>query len=291
MRKSPISDLNDNVEDSWSRLVPEKLDILISKGCSPYIVFTDDLGFSFKVTPNDRKISIAVGAQEYLWCACYTFYLVYQKYGHAQQKGQSVLDLLGDDELREAMVLYKWGYIQLKSPTFWPNDCPMPTINPSNEHVKVANELYLCAMGWILHHEIAHIYKNHKSTDDDVKSRQQEDEADKSAAEFILAGIADNATINKRCLGGAIAFLVMTSKDLLSEEAAIFQENTHPKSFVRLKEVLDKYCIDKDHVAYGLCTVMIHSHMGMRGKQTTINHENKSWKEDFMDCCKTFEAM
>jgi hypothetical protein len=199
--------------------------------------------------------------------------------------------LLGTEELRKANSLYLWSIKQLNAPAReeWPIDLPKPEEGEAvDEAVKVANDLYLCAGAWIIHHEFAHIYHGHENEPlNDVESRKQETEADKSATDWILSGVTDEAVLNKRGMGVAIANLVITAQDILGGE---FKETTHPKSFQRLYDSITPYYSDYDHPIYAFSTVICHLNMAASGMQINKNDE-ETWKENLETCLFDFSRL
>ncbi|MFZ1643677.1 MAG: phage exclusion protein Lit family protein, partial [Candidatus Contendobacter sp.] len=207
---SPIRVLDRDLINSVARIAPEKLNALESFHIehNPCAVFTNDQKFSFSVNTESKEIKLPTAALEYLWCACYAFYVTYQEYSAANARSSSDFDINGNQRIREALSLYQWGREQLQqaAPREWPSDKAKPDISATAiEDVRVANELYLCAAAWIMHHEFAHIFHNHKNTPiNNNESRVQEAEADKSATAWILDGVCDEAELKKRGLGHPI---------------------------------------------------------------------------------------
>ncbi len=238
---SPIRTLDSDLLNSVARIAPEKVGVLDSFRVvhDPCAVFTNDQKFSFRVNTESKEIKLPTAALEYLWCACYAFYVIYQGYCAANQSLADEFNLNGNERTRGALSLYEWGMEQLHqaTPKEWPSDNVKPEeSSTAEENIAVANELYLCATAWILHHELSHILHGHKNEPlNDEESRAQEKEADKSATAWILDGISDEAVLNKRGLGVAIATLVLTAQYILTGE---FKETTHPKSFERLYDAI-----------------------------------------------------
>lgn len=276
---TPIRDLDSDLISSVARIAPEKIDDLNAFQFKedPCAVFTNDRKFSFRVNTESKEIMLPTVALEYLWCACYTFYVLFQEYNAQNQGAVTQFDVNGNDRLRKAMSLYRWGLEQLgENPNIkWPSDLPTP--NVESEDVKVANELYLCSASWIIHHEFAHIYCGHENDPiNDEVSRTQEKEADESATRWILDGISDEALLSKRGLGVVIAVLTITTQDILAGE---FKETTHPKSFKRLYEVLDTYFQDPDHLVYAFSVVICHFNMAVACMDIDKD-DSQTWKEN-----------
>jgi len=290
---SPIRALDEALINSVARIAPEKAAALdkIRIEHDPCAVFTNDQKFSFRVNTESKEIKLPTAALEYLWCACYAFYVAYQEYSTANQGSASEFDLNGNERAREALSLYKWGMEQLKQSPLkeWPSDTAEPEVDATiNEDVRVANELYLCAAAWIIHHELAHINHGHKNEPlNNEESRSQEVEADKSATKWVLADISEESVLKKRGLGVAIATLVLTAQDILAGE---FKETTHPRSFQRLYDAICPYFDDPDHLVYAFSTVICHMNMAMGGMEI-VKNDDETWKENLETCLVQFSRL
>ncbi|UMO89908.1 hypothetical protein HP572_10485 [Pectobacterium sp. PL64] len=291
---TPIRELDSDLINSVARIAPEKIDELDSFRLQHDLcaVFTNDKKFSFRVNTESKEVKLPTAALEYLWCACYAFYVLYQEYGVANQNNAIQFDANGTERSRTAMSVYRWGIEQLsKNPgEEWPLNLPAPVANTTNSNcdIKVANELYLCSASWIIHHEFAHIYCGHKNEPiNDEESRAQEKEADDSATKWVLEGVSDEAVLKKRGLGIVIAALVITTQDILAGE---FKETTHPRSFNRLYEILVNYFHDPDHLVYAFSVVICHINMTVAGMDIDINGE-ETWKGNLETCLVQFSRL
>lgn len=291
---TPIRELDSDLINSVARIAPERIDELDSFRLQhdPCAVFTNDKKFSFRVNTESKVIKLPTVALEYLWCACYAFYVLYQEYSAANQDNATQFDANGTDRSRTAMSIYRWGIEQLsKKPSEeWPSYLPAPVANTANSNcdIKVANELYLCSASWIIHHEFAHIYCGHKNEPiNDEESRAQEKEADDSATKWVLESVSDEAILKKRGLGIVIAALVIMTQDILVGE---FKETTHPSSFNRLYGILDNYFKDPDDLVYVFSVVICHINMTFAGMDIDIDDE-KTWKANLETCLIQFSRL
>ncbi len=290
---SPIRTLDNALINSVARIAPEKFNTLEDFRIKhdPCVVFTNDQKFSFRVNTESKEIKLPTAALEYLWCACYAFYIMYQEYTAENQGSANEFDLNGSERSRGALSLYKWGMEQLhQNPlTEWPSDKVKPEVTETdNEDIRVTNELYLCAAAWIIHHEFAHIYHGHKNEPiNNEESRKQEADADNSATRWILEGIVDEVVLQKRGLGVAIATLVLTAQDILSGE---FKETTHPRSFQRLYDAISPYFQESDHLVYAFSTVICHINMAMGGMEIP-KKDNETWKKNLETCLVQFSRL
>lgn len=291
---TPIRELDTFLINSVARIAPEKTDKLndFRLNHDPCAVFTNDKKFSFRVNTESKEIKLPTVALEYLWCACYAFYVLYQEYSAANQGDTIQFDANGTDRSRTAMSLYRWGVDQLgNNPSKeWPSDLPAPTADKTNEDgdVKVANELYLCSASWIIHHEFAHIYCGHNNEPiNDEESRTQEKEADCSATKWILESASDANALKKRGLGVVIAILVITAQDILAGE---FKGTTHPRSFERLYAILKCHFQDADHLVYAFSVVICHLNMVVAGMEIKKD-DGETWKANLETCLVQFSHL
>ncbi|EGQ8518361.1 hypothetical protein GQ856_24010 [Vibrio parahaemolyticus] len=285
MNNSPISFLAKSIEKSLEYIAPEKSKELneFYEAYSPSFHYSDKQEFSVRVNTATCKVTISVNALEYLWASCYAYYVLYQKYSKANELGAENFDLHGDEQLVTAMQLLKWGQTRILASaqlTEWGEHLPKP--NDNNEFSDVANELFLCAIAWILHHEIAHVYHQHPNVlGSDGEAKQQEKEADQSATNWIMESKNTPLVEQKRILGIAIAILAMTAEDILT---GVFDKATHPKSFERLDDALHYQITCEDHLVYAFCVTTLHANMAMSGLKFSIGSEKETWKDHFTNC-------
>ena len=285
MDNSPIFELKASIEQCLERIAPEKKSEIskLYEKYEPKFCYSNIQDFSVSVDTSTSRVTMSVYTLEYLWAACYTYYLIYQKYQTANRDGASEFDLHGDSELVAVMKFYKWGQTRVtkgSNITAWVDTYPNPKNTDSLS--QVANELFLCALAWILHHEIAHVYHAHPNiAGSNEESREQEKEADASATNWIMNAVTDQAMVKKRGLGISIAILAMTAQDILSGN---FDKETHPRSFERLDNALVSYFNDEDHVVYAFSTTILHVSMTLSGLPIDLGSEQDTWKDHFVNC-------
>ncbi len=285
---SPIRALDSDIINSLLRIAPEREQELLNlkNEYEPTVLFFKEKGFSFSVDLIDNQIKLPTQSLEYLWCSSYLFYLIYRKYTECQQANElDQFDLMGDVELRSGMDLYNWSLdnLNLSDGIEWPNDLPRPAANrlQASEYESIADELFLCAIGWLLHHELAHISHQHPiKTNTLEESRAHETQADNSATTWILGNEDRPEQLLKRGMGIAVATLVLTTQDLLRGQ---FKETTHPRSFERLFSALDENFKDADHAVYSFSTIILQVHMALANHNIDLS-EDIPWKELFEKC-------
>jgi hypothetical protein len=282
MAFTPIQNLIQDLINSVARIAPEKFNMLENFRIkhNPILIFTNEKKFNITADAVKKEIKIPIVSLEYLWCACYAFYIIYQEYASADKSMIKNFDLNGNERTRKALSLYQFGINQLNQnpQTDWPiSEFNSQSNVIADEDIRFTNELYLCTSAWIIHHEFAHIYHGHVNKPlNDEESRKQEKVADDSATKWILEGIDDELIRQKRGLGVAIATLVLTAQDILAGE---FKETTHPKSFQRLYDTITPHFQEPDHLVYAFSTVILHINMVIAGMKIEKN-DNETWREN-----------
>ena len=196
------------------------------------------LGFSIRIDPNRKQIILPITALEYLWACTFYYIVLYQECVKAQSEGCVDFDLERlNDRLRRAEQLFNWAYKNINNNKLedWPHNLPSPDAS-LNCDINVANELFLCALAWIIHHEIAHVTLKHNILIHGI-TINEEKMADIKATEWILDMLqSGDDRLKKRGYGIAIAILTLQS---LEVNATNNSHLTHPRPHERLD-----YCLD-----------------------------------------------
>jgi hypothetical protein len=254
-----------DVEASVFMIAPERLQLLqlAFKDHTPSFKWPNTISALPSVAISTGVISIPVSGAELLWAASLHYWILYDEYTKDQSNGKCVFDLTGNSRRVNALRAFQWAVDSFKGTTVSrPPDIPAPAKNPSPfSDIHVANELFLTATAWILHHELAHLRCLHPSIT--TISREEEKEADLSATEWILELEKNPQRRQKRVLGMCVAILVITALDL---DTGLFDDQTHPKVFERFSYCLDAAKLDDDHVAYAFSVLMMQIHL------TTCKH-------------------
>ena len=238
--RSPILHLKNEISRCPFLIAParekELADLVRNHRLEIEIVFESN--FRVRIDLSSGVIRLPVAGLEYLWACSFFFWVLYQEYVLAQRAGCTQFDTRSTDRLRKAWELFNWAYKNLNKIAIdaWPHDLPSP-INDDAD-AKVANELFLCALSWIIHHEIAHPTLQHGLPICGI-SISEEENADKKATEWILGGIQqDDPRLKKRGFGVATAILTLQSLEVNSK---VNDKETHPRAFQRLYNCLFQY--------------------------------------------------
>jgi hypothetical protein len=241
-RRSPILAFDESVGASPSRLAPERANELkaICEKESLEIIIIDLPGFGINVHLDTHKIDLPIAAMEYVWAQSYRFWVVVQEYKHAQHTGVPKFDVRGNRRLDDAARLVEWSGRNIKGTGNepWPAALPRPAREPGDEDRRVANELFLGAMGWIILHEVGHVHLGHAVLAG-AYSQQQEQDADLFATRWILDGMSEgDPRFTERMFCAATALLCLQSFETV---AAPRWQGTHPPANERISYCLDQY--------------------------------------------------
>ncbi len=249
------------------------------------IVVRGDARWIAHYVPANNEIHISFRVLELFWCAAYAYVVLFDGvYAARDPNDRKPADLTQPPEVADAMKLLKWALQD------WLDDggAPLPAnLLPSRlprrlgTRASVADELCLIAVGFILHHELAHHRLQH-SADEGTDTLDQEKQADAAAAEWILDGVPlESLFMTKRAAGASIAMLAMTARSVHSGEAG---GRKHPRHFDRLFNLLDRHLADlPDHSAWIFATVALKLHLD-NSKITVPTDEYDS----FRDCLNSY---
>lgn len=294
---NPIHVLLDHFFPALEKIAPEKaaeLQKIMAQHQLKFEMEDTEESFFFFANPAEKKITAGVGSLGRLWATAYGYFCLYTVVAEVQRKDFHTvheIDLKKDKRMGEATTLLEWTiHVENKiaelrkqkkplPPSFdWPSDLPQPVKNPphaSDQHV--ADELFLCAGAFILHHELAHIRLGHKASWDFNKMKALEEEADMAAAHWMLNGLNhEDEKFVKRALGVALALSWLTSLAVYVPE----DKQDHPPSCERLFKVISHYVPDPNHVVWAFVGTILRANMEARQMAYDKQREVKSFKDD-----------
>ncbi|MGE3424820.1 MAG: phage exclusion protein Lit family protein [Dehalococcoidia bacterium] len=182
---------------------------------------------------------------ELLWAQSYAYFVFYSKECGGVQPTSQQINPRRTPEVDRALDLLRWASRALVHPVKepWPIDAPSPATPPSEgSSLHVAQELSLCAVGFILHHEIAHHRFQHQGEHID-----SEREADYGAIDWILHDVdVGSPEYRKRILGSTVALLYIIVSGVYTRRHG---GDSHPKDYNRLMFTIERYApSDRDDV-------------------------------------------
>jgi len=258
---SPIKWTFRNIHNAIINIAPEKRNKFESEHNDFILEYLDSPEWICGVIIENKHIKISRGVVELLWCLAYSHIVLYcKKIGGNRFGPGTQIDLTSDLDIFAGTQLMAWALNNLFYPNMrkpWPLGLPQPTKNPKKgSWVHFGNEFCLCAVAYIIHHELAHIRLKHNA---DIKSIDQERDADYEASDWIMDGTeSDELVFTKRLLGISLALQAITIRSIYSGK---FSSSSHPRSFDRLYNTLSRYLTDNDHVVYAITAVALQLHM------------------------------
>jgi hypothetical protein len=243
--RSPVLLLEKQVAGAAFAIAPEREHELLGVAPNFSLALSNDRKFSIRVNMSTHEATLPIATLEYLWACAYLFWVLYQEYIAAQQRNHKRIDLSTKRSVCEAIDLFNWARNNQATSGVeaWPKALPRPESNSSDEAVSVANELFLAAIAWIIHHEIAHVRAKHVAMHN-IYVVRQEQEADEMATDWILGKCEDPGSRQKRQLGMITALL---ATQLLDEPpGSDTYVRTHPPTVERLYACLERALVDDD---------------------------------------------
>lgn len=285
--RSPICLLETQIAGAPFNVAPEK-----ANRCAQY---RDDHKIDFAVVDESKfgvrvrlctdsktpEIVLPIASLEYLWAFSHHCWVLTQEYAAAQRADQGRFDCLGNKRLRESSSILKWAKSNLigSGVESWPKSGPRPKQDShSCDDSRVATELFLCAIAWILHHEIAHVVLQHPLINTSF-SVQEEQEADKFATEWLLGGLQkSDPKLKKRALGLAVAVLCLQSLEVDTDSCL---RNTHPAAHDRIFKSTSIYQVGDDEIVEATCTIVLQYLFNESG--VSANVDGSTFSEIFGD--------
>ena len=243
-------------------IAPERLDELLTSIKGMTIHLEDDTRCCVFASSDNRTITLSRGLAECLWCASYAYFafrveIESQILSHDATPQR--LEITSNDNpeialamraLRAAMDAACKG-----QPLSWdglPQPVePKPVAKDGSLNAK-AGEMTLGALGFVLHHELAHIRLRHRGGADTRWTLEQEKDADGEAIRWILdqAPVDQVLAIGKRTWGIGIATAFMTAVRLERIKAGSaptpVENQTHPQPYERLDKAIQHETIQGD---------------------------------------------
>jgi len=260
-----------------------------------------DLGITFRIDKNVEDIHFRADSQSNvilvgtkclsrLWVHAFAYFTIFTDLVPLKVSDpEAPLSLRGSDRLRKAAALLKWAvkadlHFQLGDKN--EVDSSMASLPSEIEPVfsdkqfavdkRFADRHATIALGFILHHELAHIRLGHTATKE-LLSIEQEKDADRAAADWLLGSPdLDGRELLKRQLGVTIALGWLASRNVYIGHSS----KTHPPAWDRLYQILEQY-VENDHaIAWAFAAAMLGVHLeNQRRSEIDMEREFSSFKE------------
>jgi hypothetical protein len=234
---TPVRYLMPAVKRSLLSIAPERLNGLSTRAAGIHFVVTDDRHLGFASTYDDRKIYVSRRGLEYMWVLSYVAWVLNTHFVPGATQSPPLVFASGPDAAPIPSLL-RWAVQnQFEARyTAWPAHSPRPRAPvsapcspPSAE--RVASEIALCSIAWILHHELSHIAN--QDVPDPVASVQQESRADSEATDWLLSQSPSGTPLIKRGLGIAVGTVALAGIALFGPTGRS-SVRTHPDPATRI---------------------------------------------------------
>lgn len=275
LARSPIIALQNSIAASAFRIAPEREAELDNIRDDFGLSFTllDGPKFQFWVGTSSKEITTTIASLEFLWASTHAHIVLFDEYGKVQRAGEKQFNTGGNERRKHALDLLAWSVSNLSSSGTdeWPKDLPKPVQFPEyGSDIHVTNELFLCAVAWIVHHEIAHIRLGHTPVQTS-RSQAEEFEADLEATKWILEHSSVDAESQKRTLGIATAILSLMGIETDCKFSVI---SSHPAAFERLYRCLDSASANENDKVFAFASVIMQIQLWYSGKSSALDGES-----------------
>jgi hypothetical protein len=255
-----------------------------------FLLDPNEQGIRFAAAQESKQILVGTACLERLWAIAFAYYRFYRELAAQRLADQAnrIIELRRTPELCEAGDLLKWAVEAdllskaEQAPPTWPAHLPRPrpdAPHASDEHC--ATEMFLAAVAYILHHEFAHLRKDHQTYGEleSVDAIRQEKEADFEAAEWILGALPDehDPMFQKRALGVGLGLVWIASLYVYAGQKA--ESSTHPPAYDRLFQVMERYVHDPNNLPWAFVQTVLALHLQNQNVPHDIDREFSSFKE------------
>ncbi|AWG32170.1 phage exclusion protein Lit family protein [Burkholderia cenocepacia] len=284
---SPIVLLDEVIAAAPFAIAPERATELLNdpalKGFG--LALSADEGFSIRVGINTKEATLSIFSLEYIWCFSLMILVLVEEYQIAQKHDRQAIDLRESPRVSQAVDLLNWSFNRMyrgdRSP--WPDEAPKPEKSPTvNSVVYMVNEVFLSAIAWIIHHEIAHLRLKHGI--ETTCSAREENEADAEATNWIFSGSLRDDERLKRQLGMAVALLSL--QFLETPRGGYSKVESHPPSLERLDRCFKMAGVDEDGFICALTTVALQFQLANLDIEGALG--GGSWSEIMSDAMVSF---
>ncbi|MEX2281224.1 MAG: phage exclusion protein Lit family protein [Gemmatimonadota bacterium] len=222
---------------------------------------TDSL-FKARLRDGRPDICCSVYGAEVLWAAAFGYIAVHRR---LKEFGGSTIVFAEIDCTAHLPELLSFAFDRRygqQDERPWPVQLPRPEAYESPQEINDVNlstELWLCAVAWILHHEVTHVRLGHLQKGD--YELRDEVAADEGATNWLLEGVTDPGIALKRSLGIAIAVVANAAFALHRNIRGSIGSRTHPPAGERILRAMSHTSLADDHQAQELAAVAVKIHL------------------------------
>jgi hypothetical protein len=286
-KRSPVELLMGAIAGAPFKIAPEREQELaeLRDELGTGITIEDRPGFVFNVNLQTHEITTSVATLEYLWCSTYAHLILYKEYTAAQRRADAKFNMGGNVRSRSAIDLLNWSINNIfgQGNAAWPPKLPRPaSSNNAALDIKLANEIFLSGVAWIIHHELAHLRLQHPPIRSS-RSHVEEREADLAATKWILDQSKVPKESRKRMLGIAVAILALQG---IEEDTPFRILDSHPHAFVRIDYCLAEADVPDDAEVYAFAACVMQMQLASKG--IDLLPDGKNFREIFSECLIAF---
>lgn len=278
--QSPVAALLNAIAGSPFRVAPETAADLHALVISTSLAleFCDDKRLFAEFVVSRKLIRIGLPFLEVLWAAAHAYVLIFHECQQASIRGETTFAV--GERTRTAMAYKLYRDLLLShaagNSIKWPSRQVRPVCFPQQgTDIHVANEVFLVAISWIIHHEIAHARLEHQEVT--VSSVQEENEADHAATRWVCYGKQETEPLRKCAIGIVTAVLLLIAYDF---EVRRNCSSDHPPSFERLVLNLDATGLGENDMIYAFAFKLVEIHLVQFGAAYEIDRQGS-----FRDMC------
>jgi len=313
-QQNPIGHLYKHLIPSLANIAPEKakeLQELLDKNKITFVIDDRSKDMVFFANPADNSITIGLNALERLWARAYGYVNLYEYMTKKLLADPTITDFdLTDPAVKPGMDLLAWTVdveTRLRRPDLgdvsWPIDLPRPDPSAAKDTLEnAADELFLCTVASILHHEVGHVQLGHdprtlpKPTpgvrpedDPQVKEANEirlgwEKEADAWSANWLLDGLGeDDARFLKRVLGSALGYLWLASRNV---HTGRWLRRHHPPAWDRIYHNIKHHIPDSPgHPIWLFVAYVLQLHLFSLGQHPLVSEceHPETWVNQLLD--------
>lgn len=287
---SVIEPLLNAIAASPFRVAPEAEESLAAVVAERRVTleFVDHIETYAEFLPAKSLVRLGTPFLEVLWASSYSFIVIFDEYEQANKRKDEYFHVGASPRTSAAYTLHRRlleaHVAKARAP--W----PLPDLKPvrfpePNTDGHVANELFLTAVSWIIHHEIAHCRLDHEELT--VNSVRQEADADRAATDWVCHDNAESGPLFKRALGIACANLHLLAYDLQQNRV---HWTTHPPTYERLLANLDRIGFEENHKVYAFGFVLLEILLAHHGINVEVDRA-VSFHEMLATACFTVRSL
>lgn len=218
-------------------IAPEAANDLAEIGVDAWeLVFRDGDG-TFKALLDRKEIAVYFAGLLSLWAVAKAALIVANAGMVAARTAGASADI--GPLTGEAFALLSAAEQLIRNPAAsWPSAFAKPDPAAAQGSTEWAdNNLFMAAAGWVMLHEVAHVYLNHHDATTQALLKSQEHEADEWATKWVLNGVTDDKIREFRILAVGVGIVWIGLIDKVKGKS-----NTHPHAAERLTRCEPFFC-------------------------------------------------